>query len=259
MRGGSILKLIQFGDHLSQFSLSPGLQQYARPDGTHSSQSQTRRQSNDLNYWQNFADHFFSPSGVLRQQVWDSGNGELKQFEISTPLLPRYYWIHFSSGVQNMQMILENAREKDLPNGGHFVESVKSTFIYWFVNGCQVMIPLLSITLTLLTSEQLVTSGNLRAQFDQSGKIDVLDLITSEHNEYIPRAQLLAPVESPDPKQSPKTSKTVGKQRSQQKHQQPQPPQITLPVSIVNSYGVTQEVMRFLEVYPHGSLALVSF
>lgn len=100
-----------------------------------------------------------------------------------------------------------------------------------------------------LTSEQLVTSGSLRAQFDQNGKIDVLDLVTNEHNEYIPRAQLLAPVESPDPKQSPKLSKTVGK-RSQQKQQQSQPPHIPLPVSIVNSYGVTEGVMRFLEVHP---------
>lgn len=104
-------------------------------------------------------------------------------------------------------------------------------------------------TLTLLTREQLVTSGSLRAQFDQNGKIDVLDLVTNEHNEYIPRAQLLAPVESPEPKPSPKTSKTVGKQRSQ-KQQPPQPPQIQLPVSIVNSYGVTEGVMRFLEVHP---------
>jgi len=143
LRGASVLKLLQFGDHLSQFSVNAGLHQYGRPDGA--SQSQARRQSNDLNYWQLFADRFFSPSGVLRQQVYDSDIGELKQFEISTPLLPRYYWTHFSSGVQNMQMVLENAREKDLPNGGHFVESAKLCFIYWFVNGCQVNIPLLCI------------------------------------------------------------------------------------------------------------------
>jgi len=138
LRGASVLKLLQFGDHLSQFSVSPRLQQYGPPDGTHASQPQARKQSNDLNYWQNFVDRFFSPSGVLRQQVWNSDTASTKQFEISTPALPRYYWTHFTSGVQNMQMTLENAREKDLPNGGHFVESAKSCFIYWFVNGCQV-------------------------------------------------------------------------------------------------------------------------
>ena len=147
-----------------------------------------------------------------------------------------------------MQMILENAREKDLPNGGHFVDSAKSCFIYWFVNGCQVSSHP-DITLAFLICYQLVTSGSLRAQFDQNGKIDVLDLVTTEHNEYIPRTQLQVSIDFPDPKQSPKASKTVGKQRSQQRQQPlPQQHQIPLPVSIVNSYGVTDAVMRFLEV-----------
>ncbi len=35
-------------------------------------------------------------------------------------------------------MILEKPQEKELPTGGHYVESAKSCFIYWFVNGCQV-------------------------------------------------------------------------------------------------------------------------
>ena len=35
-------------------------------------------------------------------------------------------------------MIMEKANEKDLPNGGHFVECAKSCFIYLCNNDCQV-------------------------------------------------------------------------------------------------------------------------
>ena len=96
--------------------------------------------------------------------------------------------------------------------------------------------------------------GNLRAQFDQNGRIDILDLVTTEHNEYVPRAQLQAAVESPDHKQSPNASKATGKRASQQRGKQQlqvpqeQAPQKVVPTSMVNIYGVTAAVWRFLEV-----------
>lgn len=96
--------------------------------------------------------------------------------------------------------------------------------------------------------------GNLRAQFDQNDRIDILDLVTTEHNEYVPRARLQAAVESPDHKQSPSASKATGKRASQQRGKQQllvpqeQAPQIVAPNSMVNAYGVTDAVSRFLEV-----------
>lgn len=134
-------------------------------------------------------------------------------------------------------MILEMAKEKDLPNGGHFVES-KSCFIYWFTNG-----------------HQLFAHGQLRAQFDQSGKIDLLDLVTNEHSEYVPRTNLLqTAAASPDIKQSPSQSKAAGKRGSQQRQKQQvqaaqdQTPQVTIPDSMVNDSGTTQAVLHFLEI-----------
>lgn len=105
--------------------------------------------------------------------------------------------------------------------------------------------------------------GNLRAQFDQNGRIDILDLVTTEHNEYIPRVQLQPAVESPDHKQSPSISKATGKRASQQRGKQQlqapqeQAPQIVVPTSMVNSYGVTDAVSRFLEVNVRSSPATV--
>lgn len=76
---------------------------------------------------------------MLRQGVYNPQAGS-KQFEISTPALARYYWTQFNSGIKHIQMLVEGAREKDLPNGGHMVESLKTSFIYWFANDCQVRV-----------------------------------------------------------------------------------------------------------------------
>ena len=140
--GNSVLTLLQFGDHLSQFTVSATPRRNGDNRNSHQDALQVRNQSqqpqsNDLSYWQSFVDRFYSPTGVLRQQLSDSENN-LKAWEIPTSALARYYWTHFSSGVQNMQMIMENARSKDLPSGGHIVECAKSSFIYWFADDCHV-------------------------------------------------------------------------------------------------------------------------
>lgn len=92
--------------------------------------------------------------------------------------------------------------------------------------------------------------GTLRAQFDQQGKLDVLDIAALEHNEYIPRAGLVqTAAESPEIKQSPNMSKAAGKRRkAQQQPPDDQPPQIPIPKSAVTDMGVTNAIQQFLEV-----------
>jgi hypothetical protein len=74
---------------------------------------------------------------VLRQGVWNNTAGS-KQFEIATPALARYYLTQFMSGITQIQMVVEGARERESPNGGHYVDAGKCSFIYWFKNECQV-------------------------------------------------------------------------------------------------------------------------
>lgn len=134
-------------------------------------------------------------------------------------------------------MIVERFREYDLPNGGHSVTSDKTSFIYWLANG-----------------HQLVTSGNLKVHFDQVGKIDVLEILTTSHEEFVPRAQLLrAATESPEMKHSPNQSKTSGKKAAQQRQKQAQAAQdqprvAAVPNSTINDQGVTPALSQFLEV-----------
>ncbi|KAL8946054.1 MAG: hypothetical protein Q9222_007497, partial [Ikaeria aurantiellina] len=217
LKGGHILKVFQFGDQLGNFS--------------------TKKRSNDLRFWQMFVDNFFSQAGVIRQQLYYPSDQSTKQYEISpTPTLARYYFTQFNSGVQNIQMILEKFREHDLPNGGHIVTSEKSSFIYWLTNG-----------------HQLVTSGGLKVQFDAMSKIEVLEILTTSHDEYVPRAQLLrSATESPEMKHSPNQSKATGKKANQQRQKQAQAAQDQTPVAAIpnttiNDQGVTPSVQQFLE------------
>src|SRR4051794_7016805 len=90
-----------------------------------------------MNYWRLFVERFFSNRGVLIQQLW-SPSEDTKQFEIATPALPRYYHTIYHSGVKTVQLLLGNAKEKELPDNGWVVESLHSSFVYWFENGWQV-------------------------------------------------------------------------------------------------------------------------
>ncbi len=141
MKGQCIMKLMLFGDHLSNFgAFSKPLQAYMI-NGASRLEAQSNKQRDDLDYWVNFVKRFFSPKGVLRHSVWIVDENSNKQYEVTFPALARYFHTHFESGIRNMQLITERASEKALPNDGHYIESQKSNFVYWFDNGCQVSPP----------------------------------------------------------------------------------------------------------------------
>ncbi|KAJ6182208.1 hypothetical protein N7485_000850 [Penicillium canescens] len=201
--GQSILTLYSYAEVLSNF--------------------QSRGEAHDLSYWQAFVERFYSPGGVLRQGVWNNTAGS-KQFEIATPALARYYLTQFTSGITQIQMCVEAARERESGNGGHIVESGKTSFVYWFKNECQ-----------------LFANGTLRAYFDVNNRLEMLDINVLNHNEFIPRSLLLA-MEADSQKQSPKVPKNA--KRAQQKPT----PSLSLPDSMVTANGVPTPVMGFLEV-----------
>ncbi|KAI9049797.1 hypothetical protein LZ554_005948 [Drepanopeziza brunnea f. sp. 'monogermtubi'] len=222
MKSQCIIKLIQFSDRLSNFGGS--------------------KQNDDLNYWLDFVNQFFSPKGVLRHSVWLVDENSNKQYEITFPALARYFHTHFESGIKTMQMVMERGFERELHNG-HYISCEKSSFVYWFDNG-----------------SQLVANGTLKAHFDADQKIELLEFVTNSHEEYIPRTQILnaaRPLHEwqkewhkvnspPDGKQSPEMNKK--KQKAMKSPPQP-PPEIDLPLSKVKpSMGITPAVFRYLEL-----------
>ena len=108
---------------------------------------------------------------------------------------------------------------------------------------------------------QVVATGTLRATFDGEFKLELLEFLTTNHEEYIPRKQVIEAakpahiwfkewhqVNTPDAKQSPEMSKKS--KAKQLKSPQRQPPEVLegLPDSAVNSKGVTEAVHQFHEV-----------
>jgi hypothetical protein len=112
------LRLHQFFDRISNFGSSS--------------------QTNDIDYWLKFVNEFYSPTGVMRLGLVHNQKNEMKQFEITTNLLARYYFTLFESGIRNVQVIVEAPRDKTVNNGTIIIECVKTSFIYWFDNDCHV-------------------------------------------------------------------------------------------------------------------------
>jgi len=133
------MKLMLFGDSLSSFGVTSKSLETYMANGFQRSAAQGAKQRDDLEYWSKFVNQFFSPKGVLRHTVWVADDAPSnKQYEITFPALPRYYHTHFESGIKTMQMTVERGTEKELPNNGHYIESPKASFVYWFDTGAQV-------------------------------------------------------------------------------------------------------------------------
>ncbi|TVY87574.1 Transcriptional activator, partial [Lachnellula willkommii] len=243
LRGQCIMKLMQFADHLSSFGASSKPLQSYMANGTQKMAAQGNKQRDDLLYWSDFVNRFFSPKGVLRHSLWFTDDGANKQYEITYPALARYFFTHFESGVKTMQLIMEKGTEKDLPHSGHYIESQKSSFVYWFDTGAQ-----------------LIANGTLRAHFDAEQKIELLEFVTNSHEEYLPRSRLIEaarPVHDwakewhkvnapPEGKQSPEMNKK--KAKAMKSPPQP-PPDIDLPQSkVIARSGIPPAVFRFLEL-----------
>ena len=206
MVGLSILRLVQYQDHLGNPE---------RP--------------NELDYWETFVAKFFSPEGVLRQQLWNSKTKGDKTYRIEYPSLPRFYLAHFSGGISQIWMSVLGASEKALPHAGHHtVWSGTASTKYSYKNG-----------------NAVITFGQVKVNFDSDNRIELLDITTSVWKEYIPRDQLVPPKSPPDQKESPKLNKNP---KRQQQKPAPAPPSAPIPDSIVAEYGVPKPLMVYLEV-----------
>lgn len=114
---------------------------------------------------------------------------------------------------------------------------------------------------TIDLQPQLVAVGALRVQFDADQRMELFEFLTTQHEEYISRKQVIDAAKpahmwmkewhranSQDGKPSPEMSKKT--KAKQLKSPQTQPPEVLvdLPDSAVNSKGVTEAVHQFLEV-----------
>ena len=96
---------------------------------------------------------FFTEEGTYRATVRDSTVADWsKNFEVRYNLLPRFFLQHFESGVENISLGIDGAREKEAGNGYLIVEANKARMTFWFKNRTQVWALPLSIHSILLTN-----------------------------------------------------------------------------------------------------------
>lgn len=222
-----LVRLSQLSEHLSGY---PGA-----------------RSRDDLGYWNGLVARFFSTSATFRHTLPSPEGDDTgpRQYDITFPAIARYFHTHFGSGVKSMQLTLgQGTVDRALPGDGYLIENPKASLIYWFETG-----------------SHLVSSGNLRVQFDNEQKMELFEFLATSHEEFIARKQVIDAakpahvwmkewhkVNSTDSKQSPEMSKK-GKGK-QLKSPQREPPEVLndLPDSAVNRQGVTEAVYQFLEI-----------
>lgn len=231
LKGACLLKLMQFSEHLSGAPKSKD------------------NKENNLLYWNNFVQQFFSQKGLFRHTILIQDPNESstteRQYEMSYPALARYFHTHFDSGVKTMQLILDKGTiDRSLPNDCHFIENSNASLVYWFQSG-----------------SHLVANGVLRAQFDAEQKFELFEFQTTKHEEYVSRNLVIhsaRPVHNwvkewrvmnqQDGTHSPEMSNKKTKQRPMKSPANP-PPDLDLPyASVKTNMGITEAVYQFLEI-----------
>lgn len=87
--------------------------------------------------WQGFVAEYFADDAIYKTQLLDRSNQNYEN-EISMPVLARYFWTQFNTGVERMQISIGSPQQRELPGGSFAVESQRSTFTYWYEAGSQV-------------------------------------------------------------------------------------------------------------------------
>ncbi|RUS25336.1 hypothetical protein BC938DRAFT_472309 [Jimgerdemannia flammicorona] len=200
----------------------------------------TNANAADINFWRKFIGEFYSENGTMKYELWNSKSNDKRNFELTTALLPRFYQINFESGVQSIQMTIENAKEYALPSGGRLVECPSASLFHQFDNGCQVVAKgMLQVTFSLSTA-----TGTL--------KIDMWEFHTQNYVEYIPRSAIVRRELENSP--SMETKEGVKAKIKQQQMMQGESAASdgrgdwVIPDTPVNEYGITVKTMRCLEI-----------
>lgn len=161
-------------------------------------------QKSEIEFWRRVIGEFFVDTGVLKYTV-NSGK-ERRTWELPAAILPRFYRTFIVSGVQRIQIHLEDSRPFQPNPMGFVVDCPRASVSYY------------------MGKDNFVTSsGSLRVIFNNRLKIELLEQSTNDHNEFISREAVIALLES-----SPEAK--------------------SIPHSKLGPFGMTESVMRFLQI-----------
>ncbi|KAG0282357.1 hypothetical protein BGZ97_009016, partial [Linnemannia gamsii] len=179
-----------------------------------------------IQFWQRFVSRFYGTAGRMRLTLVHRLTGDSKIFELVAPSLPRYYLGNAEAGVKEMQLIL------DAPTGPAstfplIIEYPNVSLVYHYTSGSKVF-----------------TKGSLKATFTHDLKFDLLEIVSQEFTEYIPRP-VDDPSNSPVPEAKPEGKKKGGSKRAVASSKKAMP---MIPESAINEFGISPKTLRLLEV-----------
>lgn len=224
--GMFILKLMNFNDHLSNFSLD---------------NDNPAANGKDITHWHNFVEKHFAADGRLIHSFPNTdhnGNPNRKSYEVLRPNVARYFYTYFDSGASSLRLHTEHAREAPHPTtGGQQVTCQKAIFSIAYPNGAR-----------------LEMTGSLQVLFSAgSDTIECLSFQTTSTEETLSRGQIERVLADFSPTMSHKASPKLAKNKlpkAQQKLQEAEN-RITIdhfPKTPKGTMGFTSKVQHFLEV-----------
>ncbi|KAF9121154.1 hypothetical protein BGW39_010795 [Mortierella sp. 14UC] len=181
-----------------------------------------------IQFWQRFVAKFYGAAGRMRLTLVHTITGDSKIFELVAPSLPRYYLGNTEAGVKEMQLIL------DSPTGPTsalplIIEYPSISIVYHYTSGSRV---------------GSIVVGSLKATFTHDLKFDLLEIVSQEFTEYVPRP-VDDPSSSPAPEAKPEGKKKGGSKKTAVFSKKAVP---MIPESAINEFGISPKTLRLLEV-----------
>ncbi|KAF9902888.1 hypothetical protein EC991_004400 [Linnemannia zychae] len=179
-----------------------------------------------MQFWERFVTKFYGAAGRMRLTLLHTITGDSKIFELVTPSLPRYYHRNAEAGVKEMQLILDSPTRpaSALPL---VIEYPSISIVYHYTSGSKVF-----------------TKGSLKATFTHDLKFDLLEIVSQEFTEYVPRP-LDDPSNSPAPEVKSEGKKKGGSKKTAISSKKVMP---MIPESTINEFGISPKTLRLLEL-----------
>ncbi|KAG0372594.1 hypothetical protein BGX24_012830 [Mortierella sp. AD032] len=177
-------------------------------------------------YWERFVSMFYGTVGRMRLTLVHALTGDSKIFELMAPSLPRYYLGNAEAGVKGMQLIL-NTHTGPANTLPLIIEYPSISIVHHYTGGSRVF-----------------TKGSLKATFTHDLKFDLLEIVSQEFTEYIPRP-VDDPSSSPVPEVKPEGKKKGGSKKAVASAKKALP---VIPESAINEYGISHKTLRLLEI-----------
>ncbi|KAA1465954.1 hypothetical protein DENSPDRAFT_3203 [Dentipellis sp. KUC8613] len=216
-----------------------------------------------LSYWDELVKDFFLEAAQMKLMLWkDNQRNEAKVFDVTTPILPRFFLVTSQSGVRTMSLTLDGAQERLFAHNHAVVECVSAIWTYRYSSGYIVTLrgPLRVEVVAIPTPLMSGASSQSASNPNYTLKIQNFDFDSRKYERHVSLDAVSGQRISDPPKtprvtnaSTPTLNGTPGGKRVVDEDKFDEQPRMvydraSLPAEPVNSFGIPQATMRCLEL-----------